>query len=513
MSSENPRPTTALPPTFAGQNLRRAGLIAGPLLALLCYALLPVEFFGLDGRPVLFSPAGRATTAMLCWMALWWMTEAVPIEVTSLLPVAVFPLVGAATLPQASAPYASDVIFLFLGGFILAAAIQRWGLDRRIAFHILTRVGAGARRIVAGVMIATAFMSLWVSNTATAAMMVPIARAIVDLDGEASDDAARRERLRLGRALMLGIAYAASIGGIGTIIGSPPNGILVRFVEQTYAREISFAQWMAIGMPIVLILLPLTWWLLTRALPQGAHDAPAGGTTLFATQLRALGPLRAGERATLCVFIFTAMLWIGRPWLVGLEWAGHRPLAGLSDAGIALSAALALFLWPVGDAEHRFAMDWKTAERLPWGVLILFGGGLSLAAAMEANGVAQFIGAQVRDLAGWHALAVLAAVIALTVFLSEVMSNTAQVATMIPLLAALAPALGLDPMPLIVAATLGASCAFMLPAGTPPNAIVFSTGYLTIPQMCRSGLRLNLMAVGVITLMSWLWVPWVLERG
>lgn len=514
MSSAPAQSSESFPPNAAGHALRRAGLIGGPLLALLCYALLPVEFIGLDGKPAVFSPAGRATAAMLVWMALWWMTEAVPIEVTSLLPVTLFPLVGAATLPQASAPYASDVIFLFLGGFILAAAIQRWGLDRRIAFLILMRVGAGAGRIVAGVMLATAFLSLWVSNTATAAMMVPIARAIVDLDRDGLDEAARQERQRFGRALMLGIAYAASIGGIGTIIGSPPNGILVRFVEQTYGREISFAQWMAVGMPVVLIMLPLTWWLLTRVLFRAEGAAPAGGAALFATQLRALGPLGAGERATLWVFGVTALLWITRPWLVPVEIAGLRPLAGMTDAGIALLAAIALFLWPVGsEGAKRCAMDWKTAERLPWGVLILFGGGLSLAAAMEANGVAQFIGAQVRDLGGWPTLAVLAAVITLTVFLSEVMSNTAQVASMIPLMAALAPAFGVEAVPLVVAVTLGASCAFMLPAGTPPNAIVFGTGYVSIPQMCGAGFRLNLIGVAVITLMSWAWVPWVLSQG
>lgn len=501
------------PAASSSAALRRAGLVGGPVLALLCYALLPTTYLGADGEPTAFTAAGRATMAMLCWMAAWWMTEAVPIEVTSLLPVALFPLVGVATLPQASAPYASDVIFLFLGGFILAAAIQKWGLDRRIAFLVLRRVGTGASRIVAGVMIATAFLSMWVSNTATAAMMVPIARAIVDLDGDALDPAARGERQRFGCALMLGIAYAASIGGIGTLIGSPPNGILARFVEQTYAREISFAQWMAVGMPVVLVMLPLTWWLLTRTLLRATQFSPAGGAALFDQQLRALGPLGAGERATLWVFLGTAALWISRPWLIGLEIGAGRPFSGLTDAGIALAAAIGLFLWPIGTAAQRFAMDWKTAERLPWGVLILFGGGLSLAAAMEANGVAGFIGAQVRDLGHWPVIAVLAALIALTVFLSEVMSNAAQVATMMPLVAALAPAIGLDALPLLMAVTLGASSAFMLPAGTPPNAIVFGTGYLTIPQMCAVGFRMNLIGIAVITLVSWRWVPWVLGTG
>lgn len=453
---------------------RRAGLAGGPLLALFLYLLLPGEFVALDGTQAVFTPAGRATLGLLGWMALWWMTEAVPIEVTALLPVAAFPLFGIASLSQASAPYGSDVIFLFLGGFVLAAAIQRWGLDRRIAFVVLRHVGTGRRRLIAGVMGATAFLSMWVSNTATAAMMVPIARAIVGLDKEDDDEGTRANRKGFARALMLAIAYAASIGGIGTIIGSPPNGIVVRFIEQTYGREISFVQWMTIAMPVVLIMLPLTWWLLTGVLFRDSMGAVAVEkqlmeTQLMEAQLRAPGPPDRGEIMTLCVFVAVALCWIARPWLMRIEVAGVIPLAGLTDAGIAITAAIALFLLPVDRTAGVFAMGWKTAERIPWGVLILFGGGLSLAAAVEANGVAQFISAQVRDMSGWPALAILAAVIALTVFLSEVMSNTAQVATMIPLLAALAPAFGLDPVLVAVSITLAASCAFMLPAGTPPT--------------------------------------------
>ena len=495
-------------------NVRRAGLILGPLLAAVCYFALPLEYADAAGKAVPFAHAGRATLAMMVWMAIWWMTEAVEIEVTSLLPIFVFPLLGVMSLPVTTANYGSDVIYLFLGGFVLALAIQRWGLDRRIAFLTLRVVGSRPAAIVAGCMSATAFISMWVSNTATAAMMVPIALSVVDLalqrrtgktlselGGIPRDNVDERN---FALSLLLCIAYAASIGGVATIIGSPPNGILVRYMAQGYGVEVSFTKWMIVGVPVMLVFLPIAWWLTTKALFPTKMGEIEGGREYVQTEYRKLGPLNRGERATLAVFAVTVFLWMFRPFVASIEIAGIAPLAKLSDTGIAVGAAIALFLFPLDREKGLFAMDWGTAIKLPWGVLILFGGGLALAAATEANGVATFIGSFARGFGGWPTLAVIAAVVVLTVFLSEFTSNTAQVATMVPILAALAPVLDVPPVLLLLPCTLAASLAFMMPVGTPPNAIVFGTGLVTIPQMVKAGFWLNLAGIVIVTTFAWL---------
>ncbi len=482
-----------------------AALVGAPLLALAAALLLPESFTTADGRLEPLTPAARATVAMLVWMAIWWMTEAVPIEATALLPVAAFPLLGVAPLPQAVAPYASDVIFLFLGGFMLATAMTRWGLDRRIALATIGLSGSAPDRVIGGVMLATTLIGLWVSNTATAAMMVPIALSLIPLAGEGP------QARRFAIALLLSVAYAASIGGLGTLIGSPPNGIVARYVEQTWQREISFALWLAIGMPLVLVLLPLAWLLLTRVLYRHGLRELGGGPAMLDQARLALGPMSRGERATLTAFGAAALLWMLRPLLVDLELGGLRPLVGLSDAGIAVAAALLLFVWPVDPRRRVFALDWRTAKGLPWGVLLLFGGGLSLAAALEANGVTGMLAAAAQSAAGVPEPLALAGVVTASTFLSEVTSNTAQVAATTPVLAAVAAALDIDGTRLILASALGASCAFMMPVGTPPNAIVFGTGYLSIGQMCRAGFWMNLVAIAVIVLHATFWLPWLLE--
>lgn len=461
-----------------------------------------------------FTPAGRATLAMMVWMAVWWMTEAVEIEVTSLLPIVAFPLAGIMPIGRTTANYGADVIFLFLGGFVLALAIQRWGLDRRIAFRTLHWVGPRPAAIVAGVMGATAFVSMWVSNTATAAMMVPIALSIVDLSlrrrtgkslaehgGIPPDDLDDRN---LALSLLLGVAYAASIGGLGTIIGAPPNGIFVRFYEQTYGVEVSFATWMLVGIPTLLLFLPVAWWLNTQVLFPTRIRQIEGGRAWVAEEMRRLGPLSRGEKTTLAVFALAVCCWVSRPLLQDVALGGVRPFAGLSDPVIAVAAAMTLFIVPVDRARGVYAMDWATAVKLPWGVLILFGGGLALASATEANGAAQFIGSLAQGFAGWPMFVVVVTVIALMVFMSELTSNTAQVATMLPILAALAPVLGVPPALLLLPATIAASCAFMMPVGTPPNAIVFGTGLVRMPQMIRAGFWLNLAGIALITAITYL---------
>jgi sodium-dependent dicarboxylate transporter 2/3/5 len=503
------------------RRIKRVGLIAGPLLALLLYWTLPNEYRAADGTLTVFGHAGRATLAAMGWMATWWMTEAVEIEVTSLLPIALFPLAGIMPLARTTANYGADVIYLFLGGFVLALAIARCGLDRRIAFITLRMVGTRPKAIVAGTMGATAFLSMWVSNTATAAMMIPIVLSVIDvalrrrtgkgLAEHGGIPAGDRDMRNFALAALLGVAYAASIGGLGTIIGSPPNGILVRFIEQTYGVQVDFLSWMAIGVPAMLAFLPLAWLLNTTVLfPTGMKEIE-GGREYVQNEWAKLGPLSQDERATLAVFGVAVALWMTTPLLKNWQVAGIHPLGGLSDAGIAIVAAITLFLVSVNRTQGESLMNWATAVQLPWGVLILFGGGLALAAAAEANGVPGFIGSLAGGFAGLPVWLVLLAVIAVMVFMSELTSNTAQVATMLPILAALAPVLGVPPELLLVPSTIAASCAFMMPVGTPPNAIVFGTGLVRMPQMMKAGIWLNLAGILLVFLLTWFYFAPVLR--
>jgi sodium-dependent dicarboxylate transporter 2/3/5 len=496
--------------------IRRIGLYAGPILAALCYYWLPPHYSTGPGEWVEFSQAGRTTLAMMVWMATWWLTEAVDIEVTALLPIVAFPLFGVAPLSKVLPPYAADVIFLFMGGFIIGLAIERWGLDRRIAFSVLRLVGARPGAIVGGFMVVTAFLSMWVSNTATAAMMVPIAISVIDLVLRSRTGAGLKEsggipqdripERNFATGLLLCVAYSASIGGIATIIGSPPNGIAVRYILQTFKQEVTFFDWLLIGGPFTLIFLPIAWLMITRVLFRSDIGEIAGGRQHFHEEYRKLGPLTRGEKTVLAVFGLVAFLWIVSPLLKPIAVAGVKPLAGLSDSVIAMLGAMALFLIPVDRAKGVRAMNWATAVKLPWGVLMLFGGGLTLATAVEANGVSEFIGNASRGMSGLHPLLLLLAITAMTVFLSELTSNTAQVATMVPVLAAMAPVLGMNPYVLIIACTLGASSAYMMPVGTPPNAIVFGTGLVRMPQMMKAGVWLNLAGILVITALAWLFI-------
>jgi sodium-dependent dicarboxylate transporter 2/3/5 len=467
--------------------------------------LLPGNYFD-PGKAatVALPPEARATIAAMVWMATWWLTEAIDIAATALLPMVLFPLAGIAPIEKATAPYASSVIFLFLGSFVLALSMQRWGLDRRLALHILRLVGTRPSHMIGGFMIATAGLSAFVSNTATAAMMLPIAVSVVSVAHRRAGDEETPRQRNFAPALMLAIAYSASIGGLATIVGTPPNLFLVGFLRRTRGLEVSFASWLRIGLPLVAVLLPATWWLLTHRLYPVEKRPVPGAAEALRKALAGLGPMTRGERGTLVVFAATAAAWILRPLLTGWTVFGARPLAGLSDTGVAVIAALSLFLIPADRERGTRAMDWRTAEKLPWGVLILFGGGLSLAAAIQAHGVAEFLGAQAHALASWPELAIVMLVTATTIFLTELTSNTATAAALVPILAALAPGLGVPELHLVIPATLAASCAFMLPVATPPNAIVFGSGRVTQPQMARAGFWLNLLAILPITALAWI---------
>lgn len=495
----------------ARSGVKWIGLIAGPVLAALAYSLLPESFQDTQGQIVGFSPAARVTASLAVWMATWWMTEAIPVYATALLPLAVLPVTGAASVKAASAPYGHELIFLFMGGFILALSMQRWNLHRRFAFSVLRLVGSKPQRLVGGFMLVTAALSMWVSNTATTIMMLPIALSVVDLirrhrgpseGGEPQPEGdSRHDGFTV--CLLLGIAYAASIGGIGTLIGTPPNLFLASYVRSHLGGEISFIRWMGVGIPLVVVFLPGVWLLLTRVLfpirDMGSTIAPSEVDSVYDR----LGPMSRGERATFVVFGITALAWTFRPLLTKIDLAGMRPLASLSDTGIAVIAALALFVIPVDVRKRVFVMDWETAVKLPWGLLVLFGGGLSLAAAIQANGVGEFVASQVSAFAGFDPLFLVVVVIAMLVFLTELTSNTATTVTLVPIFASLAHGMKMHPYLLIVPTAIAASCAFMLPVATPPNAIVFGSGLVTIRQMSRAGLWLNFIGIVLITALTY----------
>ncbi|MCZ6837290.1 MAG: SLC13 family permease [Planctomycetota bacterium] len=504
--------------------LQWAGLIGGPLLALACYFVLPDSYENAAGELSEFTPSGRATLAVMCWMAIWWLTEAQNVAVTALLPIAIFPLLNIASIRATTSPYAHELIFLFMGGFLLALSMQRWGLDKRIALLTLRLVGTKPNNMVAGFMIATAVLSAFVSNTATTVMMLTIVLSVIhlvmkgnpnDKEGDSQNNQGSispSDGRNFALCLMLGVAYAASIGGIATIIGTPPNVFLIGFIKDSidpaYRQEISFAQWLVIGVPLTCFFLPIVWFALTRLIYPIRIDRIEGGRELIESKYNALGPANRGEWITFLVFLATALSWIFRPLLMKIEipmgGAVMTPFKGLTDPGIVMISAVLLFVIPVDPGKRIFTLNWQTAMKLPWGILILFGGGLSLAMAVRTNGVAEFIGAQTVAFKGVPDLVIVLLIVTMMIFLTELTSNIATTATLIPILAGLAPALEIHPFMLIIPATIAASCAFMMPVATPPNAIVFGSGHVTIPQMCKAGLWFNMIGIVLVTLLAYL---------
>ncbi|MBL4568040.1 MAG: SLC13/DASS family transporter [Porticoccus sp.] len=428
-------------------------------------------------------------------MALWWLTEATSIYATALLPLALMPLTGASTIKETASAYAHPLIFLFLGGFILALALERWHLHRRFAIRVLKLIGTKPATLVGGFMFVAATLSMWITNTATTLVMLPILLSIISL---LDKDSPHRKNFSL--CLLLGVAYAASIGGIGTIIGTVPNMFTVSFIQSELDIDISFAQWMTIGLPIVVLFVPLVWWMLTQWI------YPPGDEAIDRSFLdEKPEPWTMGAKLTLTIFLLTAACWICRPLLI--EWP---PLSGLSDTGIAIIAALLLFSIPVNLKQREFLMDWDTALKVPWGVLILFGGGLALAGAIRANGVGELLANQLSILQGVPPLVMTLMVVSLIIFLTELTSNTATTTALIPIFAVMAEGLGINPLAIILPATIAASCAFMLPVATPPNAIVFSSNLISIPEMAKAGFWLNLTGILLISLLTQLTLTYIL---
>ncbi len=477
---------------LAGRSTHQTvGLFLGPALALLMQ---------LSGAPAGLSDAGWSTAAIGVMMAVWWATEAVPIAVTALLPLVAFPLLGIATIQDTAAPYANKVIYLFLGGFIVAFAMQRWNLHRRIALTVLQHVGGNGRSLVGGFMLASAIISMWVMNTSTTMMLLPIAVSIITVIHNSVDGMDDKAKQDFQYSLLLGVAYGATIGGMATLVGTAPNALLAAFMLESYGTEIDFSRWMMVGLPLSAMMLPLAWLVLTRWVFNVDFTTSEEGRALLKKMKDELGKMTTPETRVAIVFVCVASLWIfgdivGK--IPGLQFLAV--FGELDDSSIAILGAIALFLIPSGDKSDPILLRWTYAEQLPWSVLILFGGGLTLASAVTRTGLAQWLGSSLQAV-GMLPLAVIVIVAAaMIIFLTELTSNIATTATFLPVVGAIAIESGFDPIVLAVPVTFAASCAFMLPVATPPNAIVFGSGLLTIPKMVRAGLLLNIVGIFLVS--------------
>lgn len=496
--------------------IRWTGFVAGLLAALLMYTLLPGSM----------APEARITAATAALMGIWWMTEAIPIPATALVPLVIFPIFNGVDLSEVGGSYGSDTIFLFMGGFLIALSMQKWNLHRRIALVVLRVMGDRTNLMIAGFMISTGFLSMWVSNTATAVLMLPIGLSVLILvnetmersgdvaslsdagdagsspDGPAGDgtdsaeaSAATKSSLlqsKFGTALMLAIAYSASIGSLGTIIGTPPNTFLVGYLRDNHDISIGFGQWMLVGVPVAVVMMFICWVLLTQVFFRPEVKRIPGGRKLIDDEMAKLGPMSRPEWMVLAVFALAALSWIFIPTI-------FDP-APISDAGIAMTVGLILFILPAGAKRGVRLLDWDTAVDMPWGVLLLFGGGLALSGQFTSSGLTESIGDAVEGLAGVPIIVLVAVLAFAILFLTEITSNTATAATFIPVVGGVALGIGADPLILTVPVALAATCAFMLPVATPPNAVAFGSGYVTIGRMVKGGFWLNMIALVIITL-------------
>ncbi|PHR99852.1 MAG: anion transporter [Leeuwenhoekiella sp.] len=469
---------------------KRIFLIAGPLLFVILQLLGAPE-----GMP---EPAYDVLSATI-WIALWWVTEAVPIAVTALLPIVLFPLTGALDLSTTTASYGHKYIFLYMGGFILAIAIEKWNLHKRIALHIIKLIGTNVKNIILGFMVATAFLSMWISNTATSVMMLPIGMSIVS---QLKDNPAtlQDENKLFGKALMLSIAYSASIGGIATLIGTPPNLVFAGYIQEVYGIDISFTQWIKFGLPISAVLLIISWIYLVNIAFKFKQKEFPGGKAEIQKLLLQLGPMKKEEKIVLSVFIITAFCWISRSFLL------EKILPGIDDTIIAMIAGITLFTLGASQKGKRI-LNWKEAVKMPWGIILLFGGGMALASGFEVTGLAEWFGVKITLLDTLPLLLLILIVIFSVNFITELTSNLATTAMLLPILAPIALKLDLNPYMLLVATTVAASCAFMLPVATPPNAVVFGSGYLRIPDMVKTGIWMNLISVVLLTAMVYFALP------
>ncbi|MEM6316262.1 MAG: DASS family sodium-coupled anion symporter [Bacteroidota bacterium] len=466
-------------------------LLLGPLLFLILWLI---------GTPEDIPPNAYLVLISTLWIALWWVTEAVPIPITSLLPIILYPLLGIIPMNEVVVPFSKPIIFLFIGGFILALAMEKWNLHRRIALTIISKVGTNLEQIVGGFVLATGFLSMWISNTATTMMMIPIGFSIIqqfdDLDGISKDKVND-----FGKALLLAVAYSASIGGMATLVGTPTNLIFAEAIKEFYNVEIAFDQWFRYGLPISLLLLAVCWWHIARNIFQLHRVKFKGDKSIIDGQLAALGKMTGEEKRVLIIFLIVAFAWISRKHILSPS------IPGINDTHIALIGALLLFMIPAPSKKASSLMDWETAIKLPWGILLLFGGAFAVAAGFEQSGLTTWLGEQLSLLSAIPYFLLLLFIITVVNFLTEITQNMATCTLMMPVLAGLALAIDVHPYGLMVATCIAASCAFMLPFATAPNAIVFGSGILEIRDMIRVGFLLNILSIIVITLFTYFLMP------
>lgn len=471
-------------------NTKLLGLILGPVSFILI-----LSFFHPEG----LSKEANAVMASTAWIAIWWITEAIPIAITALLPIVLFPLSGGLDLTATSGSFGHKYVFLYMGGFVIAIAIEKWNLHKRIALNIIHLIGADIRKIILGFMVATAFLSMWISNTATSVMMLPIGLAIIK---QLKDNPAtvEDENLLFGKSLMLAIAYSASIGGMATLIGTPPNLVLAGVVLDTYGYEITFMQWFMFGLPISVVLIFICWKYLTRFAFSFKQVEFPGGRAEIKRLKNGLGKITYEEKLIALVFGATAFCWITRSFLL------QKLLPGLDDTIIAIFFAILLFLIPAKKKGEQL-LNWDEAVTMPWGIILLFGGGMALAKGFDESGLAVWIGGQMTSLSGLPIFILVLVLIAAVNFLTEITSNLATTAMLLPVLAPMALSIDVHPFVLMVGAAVAASCAFMLPVATPPNAVVFGSGYLRIPDMVRKGFFMNIMSIIVLSLFVYFLLP------
>ncbi len=472
---------------------KKIGFLLGPILFLVIYNL-PFQIISAEADDVL---------AVAIWMVSWWITEAVSISVTALIPLAIFPLVGIMDMKTVSANYGSPIVFLFFGGFVMALALEKVNLHRRIALNIIRYTGTTPDKVILGFMLATASLSMWISNTATAVVMLPIALSVIDLLIKDEDGFTQKDK-NFALCLMLGIAFSANVGGVATIIGTPPNIVMTGFMEQEYGIQISFLKWMLMGIPFTCLMIALIYILLVKVIyPSGLSELPDSDKIIDA-ELVKLGKVDKRERRVIYIFVVTILLWIFRSYV-----NEFLPFINLSNAGISMLAALALFSIPFEFNKGEFSLEWKDTVKLPWGILILFGGGLSLASGLSSTGVIDFIGELVSTSGFTNIFIIASFLILIMLFMTELMSNVALVAIFCPVVAGIAIGLDYEVLHLMIPVTMAASCAFMLPMATPPNAIIFASGYVKVHEMAKAGVVLNLISVIIIIVFSIFVIPFV----
>lgn len=466
---------------------KKIGLFLGPALFITMLLIGPMEGM---------KPEAMKVAALTVFMAVWWISEAVPIPATSLLPIIMYPLLGIMTTKATTASYSNPIIYLFIGGFFIAISMQKYNLHKRIALHVIKLVGSSPSLMILGFMIATGFLSMWVSNTATAMMMVPIGLAVISqVTGHTSEQmfagSGGKEEMNFAKSLMLGIAYSASIGGIATIIGTPPNAIMVGMMEKLYGVKINFAQWMAFGLPLSIVMMATVWFLLTKVIFKTRKMKLTSGREIIQKDIEEIGKMSREEKIVLFVFVLAAFSWV---------FNGFIKKSPVDDTMISIGAALLLFILPVSLRQGRFILDWQTAVKIPWGIVLLFGAGFAVAEGFTRTDLAMWISTRLTSLEGASILLFVTLVAILVVFLTEITSNTAIATLLVPIMGSAAVAMGIHPFATIVSSCLAASFAFMLPVATPPNAVVFGSGAIKISDMVKAGIWLNIIgAILIVT--------------